>query len=59
VLASGCPQSQQITCDSSEPVDDIEQTITAGNSSLSYDASTHTWKTDRLGRTPVASSICG
>jgi hypothetical protein len=49
ILASGYPQSHQITCDSSEPVDVIEQTVTAGNSSLSYNASTYTytWKTDK------------
>jgi Trypsin len=51
VLASGYPRSEQIACDSTEPLDQIEQTVTAGNSSLSYDASTdtytYTWKTEK------------
>lgn len=45
------PKSQQIACDSTATVDGIEQTVTAGSSSLSYDASTDTytyvWKTER------------
>jgi hypothetical protein len=51
VLAAGNPRSEQVACDSSDPVDGIEQTVTAGNSSLSYDSSTNTytyvWKTDK------------
>jgi hypothetical protein len=51
VLASGYPQSQQVTCDASAPQDGIDETLTAGNSSLSYDASTDTytyvWKTNK------------
>ena len=50
IFASGYPQSQQIACDSSEPLDDIEQTVTTGNSSLSYDGTdtyTYVWKTDK------------
>jgi hypothetical protein len=39
------------TCDSSAPVDAIEQTVNAGGSSLSYDATsnqyTYIWKTDK------------
>lgn len=49
ILAAGYPVSQQIACDSNAPLDDIEETSTAGNSSLSYDADndmyTYTWKT--------------
>ena len=51
VLASGSPQSQPIGCSSTAPVDAIEQTTNAGNSSLSYDTTTntytYTWKTDK------------
>lgn len=51
VLASGYPQSQQIACDSTEPTDVIEETVTAGSSGLSYDAATDTyryvWKTNK------------
>ncbi len=51
VLASGSPQSQQTTCNSNEPVDAIEETTSAGSSSLSYDTGTntytYTWKTDK------------
>ena len=45
------PKSQQIICDSAASVDGIEQTVTAGSSSLSYDPSTDTytyvWKTEK------------
>lgn len=51
VFAAGYPISQQIACDSSSPLDDIEQTVSGGSSSLSYDATTDTytyvWKTDK------------
>jgi hypothetical protein len=51
ILASGSPGSVRIACDSSAPLDIIEQTVTAGSSSLSYDATTdiytYVWKTDR------------
>jgi uncharacterized protein len=51
IFAAGYPKSQPILCDSTEPVDDIEQTVTAGSSSLSYDASSnqysYVWKTDK------------
>ena len=51
ILASGSPSSQGIACDSSSTVDDIEITVTAGSSSLSYDSSTDTytyvWKTNK------------
>lgn len=51
IFASGYPKSQKIACDSSATVDGIEETVTAGSSSLSYDLSTDTyiyvWKTER------------
>lgn len=54
ILASGYPVSQQIACDSGAPLDEIEQTVTAGGSSLSYDASldqySYVWKTEKTWR---------
>ena len=51
IFAAGYPKSQQISCDASEPVDGIEETITAGSSSLQYDPLTgqyiYVWKTDK------------
>lgn len=51
ILASGSPSSVKIACDGSAAIDVIEQTVTAGGSSLSYDALTDTytyvWKTDK------------
>jgi uncharacterized protein len=51
IFLSGYPLSRQITCDSSAPLDDIEQTVTAGGSSLSYDATSdqysYVWKTNK------------
>ena len=45
------PRSAAINCDSTAPVDAIEQTATAGFSSLSYDTTadqyTYVWKTDK------------
>ncbi|HEX4947303.1 MAG TPA: PxKF domain-containing protein, partial [Blastocatellia bacterium] len=50
IFAAGFPVSQQIACGSGTP-DDIEETVTAGASSLTYDATTdryhYVWKTDR------------
>ena len=50
VFAEGYPISQQVACASGLPVDDIEQTVAAGGSSLSYDPATQTytyvWKTN-------------
>jgi hypothetical protein len=44
------PKSQTIACDATAPADGIESTVSAGNSSLSYDGSsdqyTYVWKTD-------------
>jgi YVTN family beta-propeller protein len=49
IFSSGFPRSQQITCDASATLDGIEETVTAGSSSLSYDASidqyVYVWKT--------------
>jgi hypothetical protein len=51
IFAAGYPKVQVVSCTSSAPSDEIEQTVTAGNSSLSYDAAsgqyTYTWKTDK------------
>jgi hypothetical protein len=51
------PASQQISCDSTAPLDTIETTVTAGGSSLSYDAGTgrysYVWKTN-----PAWSGTC-
>jgi dipeptidyl aminopeptidase/acylaminoacyl peptidase len=50
IFAAGYPKSEQIACNSNAIVDGIEQTVTAGSSSLSYDASTdiytYVWKTE-------------
>jgi Tol biopolymer transport system component len=52
ILAAGYPKSQPIACDSAAPIDDIEQTVTAGGSSLAYDATNdqyrYVWKTDMV-----------
>jgi len=51
IFASGYPNVRQVTCSSSAPVDDIETTVTAGNSSLTYDSVAgqyvYVWKTDK------------
>jgi uncharacterized repeat protein (TIGR01451 family) len=51
ILVAGYPVSQKIACDSSAPQAAIEQTVTAGSSGLTYDATTdtytYTWKTDK------------
>jgi hypothetical protein len=45
------PTSTAITCDSTDQLDAIEETVTAGGSSLQYDSSldeyTYVWKTDK------------
>ncbi len=50
IFAAGYPTSQQIQCTSLAPIDSVEQTTTAGSSSLSYDAATnmynYVWKTE-------------
>ena len=51
IFASGYPTSEQIACDSGASLDGIESTVTAGGSSLTYDALTDTytyvWKTEK------------
>jgi hypothetical protein len=51
IFESGYPKSATMTCDSTDSVDAIEETVTAGSSSLSYDATTdqytYVWKTNR------------
>jgi hypothetical protein len=51
IFAAGYPVSQQIACSSGAPTSEIEQTVTAGGSSLSYDATadqySYVWKTDK------------
>jgi hypothetical protein len=51
VIAAGFPRSAPIACGSLALLTGAEQTVTAGNSALFYDASTDTytyvWKTDK------------
>jgi hypothetical protein len=51
IFQSGYPASATYTCNSGAPTDAIDQTVTAGNSGLSYDPSTdqytYVWKTDK------------
>ncbi|CAN5779480.1 hypothetical protein BH23GEM7_BH23GEM7_29610 [soil metagenome] len=51
IFASGYPRSQAITCDAAAPQGPVEETVTAGSSSLSYDAATdrytYVWKTEK------------
>jgi hypothetical protein len=51
IFAAGSPSSSQIACDANEPGDVIEETVTAGGSSLTYDAGadrySYIWKTDK------------
>lgn len=51
IFMVGYPASQKISCDSNAPIDNIEETVTAGSSSLSYDANidqyNYVWKTDK------------
>jgi hypothetical protein len=51
IFAADSPASQSVTCNTSDPTAPIEQTVTAGSSSLSYDPLTDTytyvWKTDK------------
>jgi hypothetical protein len=50
IFESGYPKSQQIP-NPGEPLDGVEQTVTAGSSGLSYDPTTglytYTWKTEK------------
>jgi Tol biopolymer transport system component len=51
IFAADYPKSQRIDCDSTAPIDILEQTATAGDSGLSYDAATgqytYVWKTEK------------
>ncbi|MEU7873056.1 PxKF domain-containing protein [Dactylosporangium sp. NPDC049140] len=51
IFAAGSPSSQQVTCDGGAPVDDIEQTVSPGGATLTYDPAsgqyTYVWKTDK------------
>jgi hypothetical protein len=51
IFAADYPKSVETACDSTAPVEAIEETVTAGLSSLSYDASedqyVYVWKTDK------------
>jgi dipeptidyl aminopeptidase/acylaminoacyl peptidase len=51
ILAEGNPKSEQIDCDSTAPVDTVEQAVSAGESHLVYDATTdqytYVWKTEK------------
>ncbi len=48
IFATGYPVSQQIACDSSAPLSEVEGTVTAGGSTLSYttDQYHYNWKTE-------------
>src|SRR4029450_2625470 len=52
IFAASYPKSSPIACDSTATVDGVEQTVTAGASSLSYDPGTdlysYVWKTDKV-----------
>ena len=52
IFAAGYPVSGQVACADNEPSSDIEETVSAGGSSLSYNASadqyTYIWKTDKV-----------
>jgi uncharacterized repeat protein (TIGR01451 family) len=51
IFVAGFPASQQITCDSSAPVSDLEGTETTGGSTLTYDSGSdqyhYNWKTEK------------
>ena len=51
IFKTGYPASRPVSCDAGAGLDDIEQTMTAGGSSLSYDPVsqqyTYVWKTDK------------
>jgi hypothetical protein len=49
ILALGYPRSQAIPCSSTAPVDGVEETLTAGSSSLQWDGSqyVYVWKTEK------------
>jgi hypothetical protein len=51
IMTSGYPASALVACDSSLPLDNVEETVSAGSSSLSYDPDsdqyTYVWKTNK------------
>jgi hypothetical protein len=51
IFAPGYPLSYGVDCNTSAPLDTVEQTVTAGGSSLSYDADVdqyvYVWKSDK------------
>jgi uncharacterized delta-60 repeat protein len=51
IFAPGSPASQPIACADGAALDDVEETLTVGGSSLTYDAATdrytYVWKTER------------
>jgi hypothetical protein len=51
ILAAGSPSSRAANCDDGSGSDNVDSTVTAGNSGLTYDASTdvytYVWKTDK------------
>jgi hypothetical protein len=54
IFAAGSPVSVKVPCELTSPQDDVEQTVNAGGSSLSYDATplpygqyNYVWKTDK------------
>src|SRR5688500_3760950 len=51
IFAAGYPGSGPVACNTNEPGADIEETVTAGGSSLSYDGSadrySYVWKTNK------------
>ncbi len=50
IFATGSPNSVQIGCTSGDPVNSVEETLTAGSSTLTYDAASdryhYVWKTE-------------
>jgi hypothetical protein len=50
IMAAGYPASQQVSCSTSAPISDVQETTTAGNSSLSYDGAqyNYVWKTESV-----------
>jgi hypothetical protein len=51
IFAPGYPLSYGVDCNTSAPLDTVEQTVTAGGTSLSYDADVdhyvYVWKSDK------------
>ena len=51
IFASGFPRSAKVACETGAPTDEVTETLTAGASTLQYDAATdrytYVWKTDK------------